>query len=247
MRRHPPAPDDPRLVRVGDARRRRIRCVLWLTCSVACATPGCFRWSTRRVGDPLTLASGDPSSDCERARWVDLAPSVTVRSRPDQSIGVVVRTHTLGYGLFPRAGGAAIRIEDMLPQMGEARLASTEHRLRVASTRTRESVSLGFAVAGLALFAAGMGFAVYGFGQLFGSVLDHAQFDPSPLVYGFAFVASSVAVFVPALAVSPNSAQSAYAGGRSHLFIPGEDEMGAVTRGVARHNERVRTACRERR
>lgn len=116
--------------------------------------------------------------------------------------------------------------------MQEAEL-QARHRERVAPTdaATRRSLTWGFIALG------GM------FGGVGTAALIEDRNHPAANVFGVSGLAIGVVGLIGLLLTMPSMQDSVDAEARHKLFVEGEDDMGAVNRGIDRANQTSRRGC----
>ncbi len=196
---------------------------------VACGGP-----QLGRTGPAQSLPNGPPRTSCERGDWHELVPARVKSTVMTAGVGyntVYTKTHE-GLGVFSLGDDEPEKLEDLWPRLSEPRL-QQQHQSRIRPVDDASKRSLYWALGGLAGMVGGVGLAA---AMSKDSPEAAGAFGVTGLVVGLVGV-------VGALVTQPSGHDQLEAEARRRLFIPGEDDMVAVARGVNRVNGSQRKHC----
>lgn len=203
------------------------------------ALSGCAPAAARSFAT-VALPSGEPQTPCETSAWVDLEETRLSASTTTGS-GWFTRTVTTserGLALYRRRegpGGEPIDLGLALPSLAEPSL--TRHMRPVDDLRSREHTALMVLATGGVIAATSTSA---------GALLLAVRDVPSDAAFATTMVGVGVGtlVMVATLLLSPSAETRNHATLRAQLFVPGEDDLDAVRRGVTRYNLATRARCR---
>ncbi len=180
------------------------------------------------------MPTGQPRSTCEREQWYELAPA-RVRATGMEA-GFNYNTHYSqlweGYGVFRTSENDPEDIEDLWPAMEEPEL-QERHQAWIDPVDDAHRSSFYWSLGGLAGLFGGLGIAV--------AVSD--QSGGAAAAAGITGVVAGLVGAIGALVAQPSGIDQLNADARRKLFIPGEDDMNAVARGIDRVNGKRRHGC----
>jgi hypothetical protein len=187
-----------------------------------------------RIGRPTTLSSGAPQNSCEREKWVELAPARVVAE--GMVSGVMVDTYyrqvNEGFGVFEIDSNDPEDVEDLWADMNEPEL-EKEHMKSITPVDDAFMDTIYWSLGGLAGMFGGLGIAV--------AVQEES--GEAAAVAGISGLVIGLVGVIGALASQPSGPDQVYADARRTLFIPEEDDVQSVERGVDRINIKQRTRC----
>lgn len=187
-----------------------------------------------RIGAPVALTSGKPRSACERANWQELAPARVVAKGMTQGISHTTHYSQIneGMGVFRLGSDNPEDLEEVLPKMGEPELAQ-QHMEPIERVNAANRRAVTWALVGLGGMAAG----------LIPAALLEKDNPGAAAAFGISGVAVGVMAVVGTLINQPSGEEQLIANARRRLFIPQEDDMRAVERGLSRMNTQERDSC----
>lgn len=180
-----------------------------------------------RPDQPLQTPLGAPQTSCESGAWLSLI-AVSWRGAPS-------RDTATGYGVFRGLVRTRLELDTVFPLLDEPQL---EERHMAPIRPIRRSQTLG----GVLL---GVGAALAFISVPFFVVARNAS-DPNPAVLATGIVSAGAGVglaFIGGVVVLPGAADRERYSTRMQTFLPDEDDMPSVIRGVTNHNARLRNRC----
>lgn len=197
---------------------------------VGCATP----IATGRIGQRVSLPTGDPVATCEQREWYELVPAQVEVSGAVASGTVVTsyRAAAQGLGVFERGEDEPEQTEDVLEQMQEPELAAA-HQARIQPVDDALYKTLHWSLGGTAGLLGGLTVAA----------LIQEDSPEAAAVFGIGGLVFGVVAVVVALASQPSGVDQMEADARRQLFFADEDDLLAVMRGVNRMNGIRRQRC----
>ena len=226
---------------------------------VALVLSGCAGPITVRDGEPVPTPGGPPEGACEERAWLEIAPSITSARNMvgygSPSYGgytYVESSHRRkkGYSVYEVGSNEPIPLEDLLPRMDEPGLTQL-HMGRIRPIQRRYRIARGATAVGGTWLGVSVAGVLAGAGVMLATSelpYDHPRSDLG-LQIMLGSTVSVLGALVPmlfAVLVRPAPADTTYMQVRERAFIPGEDDMDAVVRGVARVNARRRQRCQAR-
>jgi hypothetical protein len=209
---------------VAQARRGARALVVFAAALVGCA-------QARRASPAYPLPAGPPQNACERGDWLEL---VVTEYRPAPGFPARSKTYS-GLGVFRLDAADPEDLEKLFPRMEEPDLRAP-HEARIRPTDAASRRALVSVLIGGGALVVGLGTA---------AALNDRNHDAAN-VFGVSGLAIGLIGSVVALILAPSEEARMDAEARHNLFLEGEDDMGAVERGVNRANQATRQACQAR-
>jgi len=197
-------------------------------------TAACGGPQYARIGPPVPLDAGPPRTSCETREWYALAPARVQATGATAGFGFNTyysQVHE-GVAVFRDGSSKPEDLEDLLPKMGEPELAR-QHQARIDPVDAASRRSIYWSVGGLIGLFGGVGVAA--------AIQD--QSHTAANVFGISGIVLGVVGLVGALVSQPSGEEQLYADTRRKLFIPGEDDLSAATRGVDKLDDQRRRQC----
>ena len=182
------------------------------------------------MGPAYTLPADPPQNECERGRWLELVET-EYRPAPPPTPPPVYG----GLGVFRLNAADPEALEQLFPRMDEPDLRwEHEERIKPADTAYRRA---------MAALLIGSGGLFVGVGTA--AALNDSHHDAAN-VFGVSGLAIGLVGVVLGLILTPSENARMAAEARHYLFVEGEDDNGAVERGVNRANQATRQDCQGR-
>lgn len=215
---------------------------------VACSNATACAVTTVRTGDPIALASGVPSTPCEKASALEVAPTKVFAKGEDEIgmrgpyiVSIVHEQEIEGLGIYRAADRKLIELPDILPKLGNQAL-EHQHMARVQPINDKLDRGLNWflfmALGTSSLLTAGSILAAIG--------LDDEESNTVAIIGASLIGGALVPLVVGAVATlanTPTGQERIYRDVRSRLFLDGEDDLAEVVESVDAFNLRVRGAC----
>jgi hypothetical protein len=206
---------------------RSVQVAALLAVTVPLAT--CAGAHTGRFGPTLALRTGAPRNACEQERWLELARARTQAqaATPGWRYWQIYE----GDGVFRPNEDVPRRLEGLWPAMQEPEL-QREHEARISPVDAAKQRGLIWSLV-----------ALPGMAAIASPAFAFDQGSPGAYAFALAGVTFGVVAVVMALANVPSAGDQLAADARRVLFIDGEDDPDAVTRGLSRANATTRQQC----
>ena len=190
--------------------------------------------SAVRLGPALAVPSGPPSNACERADFYEAAPARIVAE--GATAGVFFNTYYhqdfQGVAVYRAGSKDPETLTDVWPKLNEPRLQQL-HEARIEPVDRANRHAVYFALGGIVGLFGGLGTAA--------AIGDSNR--GAATAFGISGLALGIAGAVAALVAQPSGADQLQADARARLFLPPEDDLNAVKRGVDHNNQQVRARC----
>lgn len=193
-------------------------------------TFGCVH-PTQRTGDSLLLGDRAPANECERAKWLDLAPAKTASSEQELVDWKPRAREAEGLALFD-VQDHALDLRKVVPAMKEESL-SIPLQTYVEPVHARNREAAYWLLGSVAAMALGIGYAATGGNDL---RADHIAAMSAGLTLGMAGA-------VTGLVRMPKKRARMEADLRRSMFVDGEYDPATVRRGTLVLREQLRQQC----
>lgn len=198
--------------------------------TVACST------SVQRLGGATVATPAGPArTPCERKSWLVMAPTRTEYADVGSS---APRTRD-GVALYRVGSSSPESVSDVERELGPSPMFS-RHAALVKSTRTRGYIAAGLGTAALAAIAVGT--------IVFVNSFESTPGQGTHIVTGRAALGGVLAgvgfgLGIGGLVVNPSYADHARADSADYVFLPPDDDLGALKLRVTQHNQAARRRC----
>jgi len=209
---------------------------------------------TVREQQPVELPAGAAKGSCEERSWLEIVPSRTfARNMQSTTTGGAFGTYSVytetasreqkGLAVYEQGGREPILVQDLFPRIDEPLLAD-QHMARIEGIQRDKRRSDAFATVAFPILGVGVAGTLASAGVLIAGVQTENDALSDAALYGT--LGSTVIIIIGAalsighLLSRPPPNQVTYMQVRERMFIPTEDDIAALERGVQRANERRR-------